>query len=174
MKIQLVLLFFIGTIHSFFAQVSFDTLENQETITVFSVNKKMFDLMSKVKMDTSNQEVAQYLKLIQKLDQLKVFNTTNTKAAAEIKNTFEHYSLANGLEELMRTKEEGKNLKLMTKSSGSETKIKELLLFIETGGKNSETVLMSITGNFDLNEIYLLTDKLKIPGGSDLKKATKK
>ena len=68
MKIQLVLLFFIGTIHSFFAQVSFDTLENQETITVFSVNKKMFELMSKVKMDTSNQEVAQYLKLIQKLD----------------------------------------------------------------------------------------------------------
>jgi hypothetical protein len=74
----------------------------------------------------------------------------------------------------MRAKEEGKNLKLMIKSGGSDSKIKELLMFIEAGGKDNETVLMSLTGNFDLNEIYLLTDKLKIPGGSDLKKATKK
>jgi hypothetical protein len=32
---------------------------------------------------------------------------------------------------------------------------------------------MSLTGNFDLNEISILTDKMRIPGGDDLKKATK-
>jgi hypothetical protein len=30
---------------------------------------------------------------------------------------------------------------------------------------------MSLTGNFDLNEISILTDKMRIPGGDDLKKA---
>jgi hypothetical protein len=45
-------------------------------------------------------------------------------------------------------------------------------MFIE-GGKSNETVLMSLTGNFDLNEISILTDKMRIPGGDDLKKATK-
>jgi hypothetical protein len=45
-------------------------------------------------------------------------------------------------------------------------------MFIE-GSKSNETVLMSLTGNFDLNEISILTDKMRIPGGDDLKKATK-
>lgn len=159
---------------TFFAQVSFDRFEGQDDISSIIVNKKMFDLMSKVKMDTSNKEVAQYLNLIQKLDNLKVFTTTSVRATSEMKVTADKYIIANGLEELMRAKEEGKNLKLMIKSGGSDSKIKELLMFIEAGGKDNETVLMSLTGNFDLDEIYLLTDKLRIPGGSDLKKATKK
>jgi hypothetical protein len=46
-------------------------------------------------------------------------------------------------------------------------------MFIEGGSKSNETVLMSLTGNFDLNEISILTDKMRIPGGDDLKKATK-
>jgi hypothetical protein len=46
-------------------------------------------------------------------------------------------------------------------------------MFVE-GGKGEDTVLMSLTGDFDLNEISVLTDKMKIPGGDDLKKATKK
>ena len=39
--------------------------------------------------------------------------------------------------------------------------------------KNDDTVLMSLTGNFDLNEISVLTDKMRFPGGDDLKRATK-
>jgi hypothetical protein len=38
-------------------------------------------------------------------------------------------------------------------------------MFIEGGSKSNETVLMSLTGNFDLNEISILTDKMRIPGG---------
>lgn len=159
---------------TFFAQVSFDRFEGQDDISSIIVNKKMFDLMSKVKMDTSNKEVAQYLNLIQKLDNLKVFTTTSVRATSEMKSAADKYIIANGLEELMRAKEEGKNLKLMIKSGGSDSKIKELIMFIEAGGKDNETVLMSLTGSFDLDEIYLLTDKLRIPGGSDLKRATKK
>jgi hypothetical protein len=47
------------------------------------------------------------------------------------------------------------------------------LLFID-GGKNEETVLMSITGDFDLNEVPALTDKMKIPGSAELRKVVKK
>ena len=46
-------------------------------------------------------------------------------------------------------------------------------MFIEGSGKTDQTVLMSLTGDFDLNEISILTDKMKIPGGDELKKASK-
>ena len=45
-------------------------------------------------------------------------------------------------------------------------------MFME-GGKE-ETILMSLTGNFDLSEITILTDHMKLPGGAQIKKATKK
>ena len=45
-------------------------------------------------------------------------------------------------------------------------------MFID-GAKNEDTVLLSLTGNFDLNEISVLTDKMQLPGGADLKKASK-
>jgi hypothetical protein len=45
-------------------------------------------------------------------------------------------------------------------------------MFVEGGGQE-ETVLMSLTGDFDLNELSVLTDKMSLPGGDDLKKASK-
>jgi hypothetical protein len=51
--------------------------------------------------------------------------------------------------------------------------VKELLMFIEGSGKD-ETVLMSLTGNFDLDELSALTEKMNLPGGAELKKAGKK
>jgi hypothetical protein len=46
-------------------------------------------------------------------------------------------------------------------------------MFIEGGPKDKETVLMILTGDFDLNDISILTEKMNLPGGEDLKKASK-
>jgi len=159
--------------NAFFAQTAFDKFDGQDDVTSIVVNKKMFDLMSKVKMDTSDKETLQYLNLIKKLDNLKVFTTTSTRATADMKATAEKYVKTGGLEELMRVNDNGKNIKILVRSGATDTKIRELLMFIEGGGKANETVLMSLTGDFDLNEISVLTDKMRIPGGDDLKKATK-
>ena len=159
--------------NAFFAQVAFDQFEGQDDITSVIVNKKMFDLMSKVKMDSSDKETMQYLNLIRKLDNLKVFTTTSVRATADMKAAAEKHIKTGGLEELMRVNEEGKNIKIVVKSGATDAKIKELLMFIEGGGKEKETVLMFLTGDFDLSEIAVLTDKMRIPGGDDLKKATK-
>ncbi len=78
-----------------------------------------------------------------------------------------------GLEELMRVNESGKNVRIWVKSGSTDTRVKELLMFIENASKQDETVLMSLTGDFELSEVAVLTDKMKIPGGDDLKKATK-
>jgi hypothetical protein len=157
----------------FFAQNAFDKYDGQDGVTSIIVNKKMFDLMSKVKVDASDRETQQYMNLIKKLDNLKVFTTKNTRTTADMKVTADKYMKAAGLEELMRVNEGGKSIKILVKSGTTDTQIRELLMFIEGGSKVNETVLMSLTGNFDLNEISILTDKMRIPGGDDLKKATK-
>lgn len=170
-KIMLTLVF-IFVSSPFFAQAAFDKFDGQDDVTSIIVNKKMFDLMSKVKVDASDKETQQYLSLIKKLDNLKVFTTKSTRVEGEMKVVADKYIKSAGLEELMRVNENGRNIKILVKSGSTDSKIRELLMFIE-GAKNDDTVLMSLTGNFDLNEISVLTDKMRIPGGDDLKKATK-
>ncbi|MFV8374113.1 DUF4252 domain-containing protein [Flavobacterium sp. LB1P62] len=156
----------------FFAQAAFDKFDGQDDVTSIIVNKKMFDLMSKVKVDASDRETQQYLNLIKKLDNLKVFTTKSTRVEGEMKVAADKYIKTAGLEELMRVNDSGKNIKILVKSGAKDSQIRELLMFIE-GVKNDDTVLMSLTGDFDLSEISILTDKMRIPGGDDLKKATK-
>jgi Domain of unknown function (DUF4252) len=172
MKIIITLIAFIFT-STFFAQSTFDKFDGQDDVTSIIVNKKMFDLMSKVKMEASDKEAQQYLKLIKKLDNLRVFTTTSVRAASEMKASATSYMKTGGLEELMRVNDSGKNIKIMVKSGSTDTQIKELLMFMEGTGKGNQTVLMSLLGDFDLNEISVLTDRMKLPGGDDLKKATK-
>lgn len=156
-----------------FAQSVFDQFEGIETVSAININKKMFELMSKVKLDTSDKETLQYMSLIKKIDNLKVYRTQNERIAMQMRLTSEKYIKAIGLSELMAINDGGKMVRIHSKQGSSETQLKELLLFIEDP-KTKETVLMSIIGDFDLNEVPALTDKMKIPGSAELRKAGKK
>ena len=102
---KFVIVFILALMPSlFFAQVSaFDKFE-KNGVTAVIVNKKMFELMGNVKTP-KDKETQQYLNLIRKLDYLKVFTTTNSKIASEMKGTVEGYLKKNPLEELMRISE---------------------------------------------------------------------
>ncbi|RRJ92481.1 DUF4252 domain-containing protein [Flavobacterium macacae] len=154
----------------FFGQTAFDKYDGEEGVTAVVIGKKMFEMMGNVK--SNDKEAQQYMNLVKKLESLKVFVTSSPKITADMKVTSAKYLKTAALEELMRVNDGGKNIKIYVKSGASSTKVKELLMFIEGGGKD-ETVLMSLTGNFDLNEISMLTDKMNIPGGDALKKGTK-
>lgn len=173
MKKILLVILLIAPLLGFSQQSAFAKFEDNNAITAVVVNKKMFELMGNVKMDVKDKEAQQYLALVKKLDNLKVFTSTNGKAINDMKNTVGNYLKSNPLEELMRINDGGRNIKIYVKSNAGSTQVKELLMFIEGAG-SSDTVLMSLTGNFDLNEISLLTDKMKLPGGNELKKASKK
>lgn len=157
----------------FFGQAAFDKFDGQDDVTSIIVNKKMFQMMVSFKTDNKDKDNQQYLDLIKKLDNLKVFTTNSTRVTADMKVTSEKYMKSAGLEELMRVNDNGKNIKISVKSGTNDSQIKELLMFMEGSSKGNQTVLMSLTGDFDLNEISVLTDKMRIPGGDELKKATK-
>ncbi len=157
----------------FFAQSVFDKYEGQENIATIIVNKKMFQMMSSVKVDAKDKETQQYLNLLKKLDVLKVFSTTNSKAAIDMKLTADMYWKVAGMSELVRKNDNGNIIKMWFKAGEKEGQIKEVLMYNEETNNENQTVLMFLVGDFNLNEISVLVDKMKIPGGNELKKATK-
>ena len=129
--------------------------------------------MASVKVDANDKETQQYLNLIKKLDNLKVFTTTSSKISADMKSTAEIYNKTAGLEEFMKVNNGSENIKVWVKS-GDSNQIKELLMVGKEVNNANKMVLMSLTGDFTMDDISILTDKMKIPGGAELKKATKK
>ncbi len=153
------------------AQAIFEKFDNQDDVRAVIVNKKMFALMAK--MEVKDKDGQQFLALIKKLDNLRVFVTSSDKRTNEMKAEAMKYIKTAGLEELMRVTEKGKSVRIYVRSGANESQVKELLMFIEGTGKD-ESVLMSLTGNFDLDELSALTEKMNLPGGAELKKAGKK
>ena len=85
--------------NAFFAQSGFEKYDGQDGVTSVVVNKKMFQMMGSVKVDANDKETQQYLNLMKKLDNLKVFTTTSTKIAADMKLSADKYMKTAGLEE---------------------------------------------------------------------------
>jgi hypothetical protein len=174
-NLVLVVVFLSTSFVSFAQNNAFDKYEENPLIQTVIVNKTMFQMMSKVKADAKDKELQQYFNLLKKLDNLKVFTTSNAKLGADMRATVATYLKSNPLEELMRVTNEGKNVKIYVKSGANENIVKELLLFIEGANmKDANTIVLSLTGNFNLDEISMLTEKMSLPGGADLKKASKK
>jgi hypothetical protein len=92
-------------------------------------------------MDASDKETQQYLSLIKKLDDLKVF-TTKCTFRGEMKAVADKYIKSANLEELMRVNEDGRSIKILVKSGANDSQIRDLCLLKEL--KNDDTVLMSL------------------------------
>jgi hypothetical protein len=161
--------FFISQI--MLSQSVFDKFDGPDDVKTIIVNKKMFEMMSKVK--ANDKETQQYVNLLKKLDNLKVFTSSSPKQIVEMRSTAEKYLKTSGMVELMRVSDGGKNVKIYMRSGATENSIKELFMFIEGNTRDNETILFSLTGNFNLDEISALTEQMNLPGGDDLKKASK-
>ncbi|MCM4165703.1 MULTISPECIES: DUF4252 domain-containing protein [unclassified Arenibacter] len=162
-----------------FSQSMFDKFEDLDNVSAVVVNESMFKLLSKINVEVDDKEAQDFMDIAQNLKNLKVFITEDKKISSEMQITMEKYLKSSSLQELMRVKDKDANVKFYIKSGKDEDHVSELLMFV-TGIKNGnveindrkfETVLLSLTGDIDLNKIGSLTQKMNLP--SELNKAGK-
>ena len=72
---------------------------------------------------------------------------------------------------LMTITDQGAKVKIYVNPGATANSMKQLLMFSDGSGQ-AETIILMLTGNFSLNEISAITDKMNLPGGSALKKAS--
>lgn len=159
-----------------FGQSVFDKYENQRDVNSLVVTKSMFRLMSKIDLSSNDPEAKNYLKMVENLDNIRIFRTESPTTATEMKNTVDNYlKSSSALSELMRVNEDGKNIRFYIKEGKNENYVSELFMFLEDpSSRDSKAVIMSITGNIDLRQISQLTSDLNVPGSEQLKDIDKK
>lgn len=153
------------------AQNAFDSFEDEKDVTSVVVTKNMFKLLSKMDLDSTDPEAKEYLAMVDNLENIKVFTTENSGVASKMDASVAKYiASSKGLGELMRVKDDDKNIKFYSKEGKNENFVSELLMHLKGNVEGKEmTVIMSITGNIDLKQISKLTSELKVPGSDELK-----
>lgn len=172
-KLAIIVAFMIAPM---LVSAQFDEYEGEKEVTSVVVTKNMFKLLAAIEIESEDPEVKDYMEMVNSLENIKVFITENVDVGARMKADVQKYvSSAKGLDELMRVRDDGKNVKFYSKQGSDENHVSELLMFLdgEMDGKEG-TVVMSITGDIDLKQISKLTKELNVPGSDELKNVEKK
>ncbi len=161
-----------------FSQSLFDKYEDLDNVTSVVVNKSMFNLLSKIDVEVDDPEAKDFMDIARSVNSLKVFTTEDKAVGADMLLSVNKYLKSASLEELMRIKDKDANVKFYIKSGKDDDHVSELLMFVtgmkdvDVDGRKFETVLLSLTGDIDLNKINSLTKKMNLP--EELNKAGKK
>lgn len=158
------------------AQSAFDKYEDMNDVSSVVVTSKMFKLLSKLDINSDDPEMKEYINLVENIKNIKVFATENKGIGQQMKSDVQKYLSNSSLDELMRVKSDGKNVKFYSKPGKNDDFVTELFMFMEgmenDGGPN--TVVLTITGDIDLRQVSKIADHLNVPGGEELKKVKKK
>ncbi|WP_299607212.1 DUF4252 domain-containing protein [uncultured Aquimarina sp.] len=158
------------------AQSNFDKYEDMNDVSSIVVTSKMFKLLSKIDLESNDPEIKDYANLVKNIKNIKVFVTEKNDIGQKMKADVQKYLSSTSLDELMRFKSDGKNVKFYSKPGKNDNFVTELFMFMEgmenDGGPN--TVVMTITGDIDLRQVSKIADHLNVPGGEELKKVNKK
>lgn len=159
----------------------FEKYSDNADVTYVNIKPKMFQMIAKIGIDTDDAEAKAYMDMVKSITSFKTIVTDNKAISDDISNWVKRRS--SSLEELMEVKDDGTNVNFYIKEGKDADHVKELLIFvngidkvmddkIEINGKQRkiETVVVSLTGDIDLNEISKLTSKMNIPGGQHLEK----
>ncbi|MBO6531748.1 MAG: DUF4252 domain-containing protein [Muricauda sp.] len=161
-----------------FSQSLFDKFEDLDDVTSVVVNKSMFNLLAKIDVEVDDPEAQDFMDIASSLKSLKVFTTENKKIGDDMKASVDSYLKSSKMEELMRVKDKDANVKFYIKEGKDADHVSELLMFVtgmknvEADGRKFETVILSLTGDIDLNKISSLTKKMNLP--EELNEAGKK
>lgn len=160
-KVILLIALIVAPIVSF-SQSLFDKLEDTDGVDVVVVNKEAFELLSSFKVDSDNNEAMQVFKMIQDLNELKVFSTNDKTIADNMNSLVEKTVKSSKLVELMRIKEDDSRVKIYVKTTSKKDIVSEVLMYVKgidkKSGGASEAVIVSLTGNIDVNKLSEIAD----------------
>ena len=143
-------------------------------------------MLAKMDINTDDAEAQEYINMVNSITSFKTIVTDNKSISAEIVGWVK--SRKGSLEELMEVKDDGVEMKFYIKQGKDEDHVSEFLMFVDglnaitkdsdmtINGKKREfeTVVVSLTGDIDLNQISKLTNKMNIPGGEHIEDKNKK
>jgi hypothetical protein len=152
-------------VDSFFSRYS-----DQEDYTSVEVSKGLFELFAEI--DADDPEFADFQKAVEGLESLKLLVYSSEKGSKETKDKFYKDIMSSipfsEYKELMVIRDSDANVNFYAKNN--QQVITEMIMVVD--GKD-EAVILSMTGNIDLNYVAKLGKSMNLDGMNYLEKMKK-
>ncbi|GAB7256449.1 DUF4252 domain-containing protein [Polaribacter sp. OB-PA-B3] len=163
MKKILLLIAFVVTPMLSNAQSLYDSLEDIKEVDMVVVTKDAFEILSKFNSEKfKDSDEMKVFQMIQELKEFKMFSTEDKAIANKMESMVNASIKKQNLTQLMRIKEDDSRVKIYVKASKNKDFVNEVLMFIKGIDKKtngmSEAVIVSLTGNIDINKMSDLAD----------------
>jgi len=146
----------------------FSKYENLPGVSTVVINKNMFKLMSQLDLDSEDEEIQQYVDLINNMREIKIFKTDKEDIRRDLAQDANNYAKNNKLEELMRVQEDGKKISFMYKPGSKDEEIEQLFMMVDGMDSENETIVIVINGLINLKQVSRLAKDLDVPGAGSL------
>lgn len=168
-KLSLVIM---ACLFSFLANAqNFQDYEDMKDVDAVVVTSKMFKLLTKIDLNTDDPEAQAYIDLIENLQEMRVFSTTNQEVRKQMAADVKRFLKEDSLQELMRVSEDGKTVKFYYEPGKTEDYVSQLFMFMEgQEGEKPVSVILNIVGDINLSQVSRLANDFKFPGGEQLEK----
>ncbi len=150
-----------------FAQ-DFSKYEDKIGVDYIVMTKNMFKLMSEFDLDSEDEDIQQYIDLVNNMENIKIFKTDRQEFRNDLISDANSYVKRNNLEDLMRIQEDGKKVSIMFKPGNKEEEILQLFMLVDGMSEESETILIIINGLINLKQVSKLAKDLNVPGADSL------
>ena len=154
--------------NTIFAQSAFEKYERDENVTSFIAGKKTFAMLAKTKFNSDDEKIQKGKEILNQVESVQVYTTEKQSVALDMKTTVAAYAQSAGLEDLMEIKNSGKRISIMVRQGASENIVTQVLVLITTdkvqASKNSETVIVLVTGNFNMEDFSEMISEKTVTG----------
>lgn len=149
----------------------YDKYAGQEGFTSINISPEMFRFLSSIDMSDSSNDSKETQNVMQQLEGLKmlVYNKEEGKNAIDFYKEVQRNLPIDDYTELMAVKDSDSDIKFLIKKAG-KGKISELLMIVLD---DEEVLVMSMTGNIDMNTISDISKSLDIEELDELDKLDK-
>jgi hypothetical protein len=154
------------------AQSLFDNYAEKDEVTSVVISEKMFRLFANMQLVVDDQEAQDFIDIAKNVKGLRVLTTSDETIANQLKKDAFAYAKERKFIELLVIKDKGSSVYFYVEEGRGEGQIKELLMLvselseikeISVNGRKFETVLLSLTGDLDMEKIGALANKMNLP-----------
>jgi hypothetical protein len=160
---KIILLILLLQVNVFYAQEIFKKMENRENFSIEIVDKKMFELMSKVKINTNENEAKNYNEIIKKMEYMKTCKTFIRNNISSMESAFFEFSKTTNFKEIINKTEGYKKIRLLGDETETGTIKEAVMLFVDNENKTMRAEIIYFRGSFNITEWFTLANKVGIP-----------
>ena len=145
----------------------FDKYMDDERFSMVYISPKLFEMVAKIDLEVDSLD-PDIMEIVEELNGLRILSYDGEGAMDFYKEAQGKFNLEQ-YESLIEARDDGENIKIMTKDDGDY--VQELLLLV---GGDTTFALLSFTGNIDLKKVGKLGSALNINGSEHLQKLEEK